>query len=349
MEAPTKPTTSSLFEVYLRLRPSFAPNAERFLDVDAADDKAAPTHITIHPPAHDQRRKAVETFKFTRVFEEEATQLDLFHGTGLGSMMQGVLGAEGREGRDGLFATLGVTGSGKSHTILGSRSQRGLTQLALDVLYQNLGDQLISTRRDQLALQSVFASDTSEAHMSAANQYLESIYGDAPSDARSHSRAQSRAATPLMVRPTSPSKQGLSQAKTQPTKDISFISNPRPSSAMAPKRHMPRVSTMPQFPIIQDTNLDVDQTSEFAIVVSMYEVYNDRIFDLLAGSAAYQPSKTATAKRRHLLYKNTEHSSDRKVVAGLRKVVCENLDEALLVLETGLTERRVAGTGSNAV
>jgi hypothetical protein len=113
MEAPTKATTSSLFEVYLRLRPSFAPNAERFLDVDAADDKAAPTHITIHAPAHDQRRKAVETFKFTQVFEEEATQLDLFHGTGLDSMMQGVLGAEGREGRDGLFATLGVTGSGK--------------------------------------------------------------------------------------------------------------------------------------------------------------------------------------------------------------------------------------------
>jgi hypothetical protein len=114
MEAPSKPSTSSLFEVYLRLRPSFAPNAERFLDVDGgADSQAAPTHITIHPPAHDQRRKAVETFKFTRVFEEEATQLDLFHGTGLGSMMQGVLGAEGREGRDGLFATLGVTGSGK--------------------------------------------------------------------------------------------------------------------------------------------------------------------------------------------------------------------------------------------
>ncbi|KEQ80707.1 P-loop containing nucleoside triphosphate hydrolase protein [Aureobasidium pullulans EXF-150] len=329
MEAPTKPTTSSLFEVYLRLRPSFAPNAERFLDVDAAAEKAAPTHITIHPPAHDQRRKAVETFKFTRVFEEEATQLDLFHGTGLGSMMQGVLGAEGREGRDGLFATLGVTGSGKSHTILGSRSQRGLTQLALDVLYQNLGDQLISTRRDHVALQSLFASDVSEAHMSAANQYLESIYGDAPSDTRAHSRAQSRAATPLM--------------------DVSFMSNPRPSSAMAPKRHMPRVSSMPQFPIVQGTDLDVDQTAEFAIVVSMYEVYNDRIFDLLAGSAAYQPSKTATAKRRHLLYKSTEQSPDRKVVAGLRKVVCEDLDEALLVLETGLTERRVAGTGSNAV
>jgi len=37
------------------------------------------------------------------------------------------------------------------------------------------------------------------------------------------------------------------------------------------------------------------------------------------------------------------------VVAGLRKIVCSSFDEALLVLEAGLTERRVAGTGSNAV
>jgi hypothetical protein len=76
----------------------------------------------------------------------------------------------------------------------------------------------------------------------------------------------------------------------------------------------------------------------------MYEVYNDRIFDLLACTATKNPN----ARRRPLLYKPTEGSPDRKVVAGLKKVVCGNFDEALLVLETGLTERRVAGTGSNA-
>ena len=88
----------------------------------------------------------------------------------------------------------------------------------------------------------------------------------------------------------------------------------------------------------------MDTTAEYAIVVSMYEVHNDRIFDLLSSGA----SKSAPQKpRRALLYKSTEASPDRKVVAGLKKVICSDLEEALLVLETGLHERRVAGTGSN--
>jgi hypothetical protein len=79
----------------------------------------------------------------------------------------------------------------------------------------------------------------------------------------------------------------------------------------------------------------------------MYEVYNDRIFDLLT-----PPIKSAATKeyrRRPLLFKSTEASPDRKVVAGLRKVVCGTLQQALMVLEAGLHERRVAGTGSNSV
>ena len=108
---------------------------------------------------------------------------------------------------------------------------------------------------------------------------------------------------------------------------------------------MPRVSTLPQHPFVDDVSIDIDTSAEFAIVVSMYEVYNDRIFDLLTASA----STKAPQKRRALLFKSTESSPDRKVVAGLRKVVCSNLEEALMVLETGLLERKVAGTGSNAV
>lgn len=76
----------------------------------------------------------------------------------------------------------------------------------------------------------------------------------------------------------------------------------------------------------------------------MYEVYNDRIFDLLS-----IPSNQKDIRRRALLFKPTEASPDRKVVAGLRKVVCSSYEEALMVLETGLMERRVAGTGSNSV
>ena len=109
---------------------------------------------------------------------------------------------------------------------------------------------------------------------------------------------------------------------------------------------MPRVSLLPTEPSVEDVSLDMDASAEYAIVISMYEVYNDRIFDLLSNTAS---TTKAPAKRRALLFKSTEHSPDRKVVAGLRKVVCSSLEEALLVLETGLQERRVAGTGSNAV
>ena len=112
------------------------------------------------------------------------------------------------------------------------------------------------------------------------------------------------------------------------------------------KKYLPRLSTMPQYPLIEDIQVPSDPTAEYAVVVSMYEVYNDRIFDLLTAAPT---TKAAAQKRRGLLFKNTEASPDKKMVAGLRKVICSNLDEALLVLETGLTERKVAGTGSNAV
>lgn len=108
---------------------------------------------------------------------------------------------------------------------------------------------------------------------------------------------------------------------------------------------MPRLSTLPSHPPVEDVVIQVDANAEYAIVVSMYEVYNDRIFDLLTASA----SGRSPQKRRALLFKSTENSPDRKVVAGLRKVICTTLEDALLVLETGLHERRVAGTGSNAV
>lgn len=103
---------SALFDVFLRLRPSEVAR-ERFLDVDRSTQSAAPTHITIKPPTDDKRKRAVERFGFTRVFEEDAGQLDVFHETGAVSMIEGVLGATGREGRDAMLATLGVTGSGK--------------------------------------------------------------------------------------------------------------------------------------------------------------------------------------------------------------------------------------------
>jgi hypothetical protein len=112
MDAPPRPS-SSLFDVFLRLRPSNSTNA-RFLTVEESE-RDHPTHITIQPPTNtnDKRKRAVERFAFTRVFEEDAQQMHLFKGTGIVQMIEGVMGEPGHRGRDGLFATLGCSGSGK--------------------------------------------------------------------------------------------------------------------------------------------------------------------------------------------------------------------------------------------
>jgi hypothetical protein len=110
MDPPPRPS-SSLFDVFLRLRPSKHGSA-RFLTVEEGRGDH-PTHITIKPPTDDKRKRAVERFAFTQVFEEEAHQMELFKGIGVVPMIEGVVGAKGHHGRDGLLATLGVTGSGK--------------------------------------------------------------------------------------------------------------------------------------------------------------------------------------------------------------------------------------------
>lgn len=110
MEPPPRPS-SALFDVYLRLRPSNSTNTH-FLTVEERDD-SHPTHITVRPLVNDNRKRAVERFAFTQVFEEDARQMEIFKGTGIVPMIEGVLGAPGYHGRDGLLATLGVTGSGK--------------------------------------------------------------------------------------------------------------------------------------------------------------------------------------------------------------------------------------------
>ncbi|KAL8785314.1 MAG: hypothetical protein Q9195_008683 [Heterodermia aff. obscurata] len=404
MEPPPKPTAStSLFQVYLRLRPPpsplvqltqqslypLLPPPERYLVVEPSDDAtqgSKPTHITIRPPS-DSRKRAVEKFTFSKVFEEESGQLEIFKETGVIPLVEGVLG----EGRDGLLATLGVTGSGKSHTILGSKSQRGLTQLSLDLLYRSLDRRILHPSNPLSLIAALNATDPSEALISSASVFLESVYGE-----HNQERMSSRATTPMTVGivpstlkfpPSmglysqwsilslgSPKPEACANVQASPTTDVehahgtSVAHSPRVVPGATPrlmrnqakvgfknslqesnyppnmqKRHLQRPSTLPQCPDISNLSVAVDQNAEYAIQVSMYEVYNDRIFDLLS-----HPQNPKDLRRRPLLFKPTEASPDRKVVAGLRKIVCGTYEEALMVLETGLMERRVAGTGSNS-
>lgn len=310
--------TQKLFEVYLRLRPPYpgAPQTEPILHVEDPHDKVHPSHITLNPPA--DRRRAIERFGFTQVFEEDASQLDVFHCTDTSSLIEGVLAPQGGDGTDAVVATLGVTGSGKTHTILGSRNQRGLAQLAIDVIFRSIIDNMVESAQSP-TLDSLQACDASEATLVTAPYFLDTMNSDQGATYRG---SGSRSSTPM-----------LGESMTSQRRTL--------------RRHSTLLSSLPSSPDVSDFIVPCDPAAEYVVIVSMYEVHNDRIYDLLTPASKSPNNKDY--RRRPLLYKPTELSPDRKVVAGLRKVVCTDAREALLVLEAGLQERRVAGTGSNNV
>lgn len=110
---------TSLFQVYLRLRPPMQrqyddswlivePPSSSSEGKESDNASQHSTHITLQPP-NDSRKRAIERFGFTKIFREEASQLELFNESGTNECIKSVL----HGGRDGLVATLGVTGSGK--------------------------------------------------------------------------------------------------------------------------------------------------------------------------------------------------------------------------------------------
>ncbi|KAF9873628.1 kinesin family protein [Colletotrichum karsti] len=393
-------SSANLFQVYLRLRPppAGAASSDRFLSLEEPSDGSPSTHITLNPP--NDRKRSTEKFAFTKVFEEEATQLDVFHSTGISSLVEGVLAPHGGHGTDALIATLGVTGSGKSHTILGSRTQRGMTQLALDVVFRSIGPNMYDSPSLEGSLQ---AADASDATIMSAPYFLETVF----SDFGSSRGGGSRAGTPMIVGTPSTYFDPLSFVNTRQNKQQdkasmgmggvrlvpSTPSRPRrrrphdvsvpifdetlehqpdaykhfmtmttasqtKSSAKTPvkgehhppptpRRALQRPSNLPQAPDISSVNVSSDPDADYAVVLSMYEVYNDKIYDLL--TPPIKSNATKEYRRRPLLFKSTEQSADRKVVAGLKKIACTNMREAIMVLEAGLHERQVAGTGSNSV
>jgi len=82
------------------------------------------------------------------------------------------------------------TAFSQSHTILGSKSQRGLTQLAIDLLYSSIGSNILTS---QDVLHQLVSTDNSEAHIITAFNLLE------PAATEGESRQPSRAQTPTPV------------------------------------------------------------------------------------------------------------------------------------------------------
>ncbi|KAF8243348.1 P-loop containing nucleoside triphosphate hydrolase protein [Wilcoxina mikolae CBS 423.85] len=283
----TSNNSPTYFQVFLRLRPS-SPQSSisdfRFLST-------APGQCNIYvTPPERTRARTVDRYSFTKVFDETSQQLDVFKDTILQLVQDAI------KGRDGMLATLGVTGSGKTHTILGNKEQRGMIQLSLDVIFNSLDGKMVDYSRIDIA-----SFDHTEAVVLNTPQYF----------ARLNS--------------------ALDQAHASGSKRSSMV------------------TTTPSLPDVSDLHVEADNKSGYAVLISMYELYNDRIFDLLDETPFINPS----ARRRALVFRGSStwepSKEQKKVVSGLRKVCAHTYAEALQVIEQAQRCRKVSSTNSNLV
>lgn len=147
----------------------------------------------------------------------------------------------------------------------------------------------------------------------------------------------------------------LNPHNTRLAKRLYVFKEPTPALVFPRRQPRERPPVIPRLPDVSHLAVDLNPNSDYVVLVSMYEVYNDRIFDLLSPSIVPGQGNTMSRgtaqkdRRRPLLFKPTEGSPDRKLVAGLRKIACSSYEEALAILDVGLTERKVTGTGANSV
>lgn len=171
------PPSATYFRVFLRLRPasvqsSISPSRFLHLTADPLNSSEIPRSIHVTPPATSKTRP-LEKFTFQRVFDEHTPQLDIFRETVLPLIQDAVMG------KDAMLATLGVTGSGKTHTILGSKNEKGMTQMALEVVFTSVEGKLVEvsdgSRRGGVDLQAGDKGDAFVMNIEEFRQRMKSV------------------------------------------------------------------------------------------------------------------------------------------------------------------------------
>ncbi|KAI9485564.1 MAG: kinesin motor domain-containing protein [Benjaminiella poitrasii] len=122
-------------KAYLRIRPqslSEASFTEPYLQI--VDDLEVCMTPSEDSNAFRSRNRTPERYKFTKIFSESVTQEEFFNKTTL-PLIHDVL-----RGENALIFAYGVTNSGKTYSIMGTRQQPGLLPRTLDVIFNSIDD-----------------------------------------------------------------------------------------------------------------------------------------------------------------------------------------------------------------
>ncbi|KAI0032497.1 P-loop containing nucleoside triphosphate hydrolase protein [Vararia minispora EC-137] len=319
-------------QAFLRIRPnlsdgepSVAPYIEHLSDasvrmVDPTQDNN-PT-LAPYPRFRPSAAPASAVYTFSHVFPPATQQSEFFTKTTL-PLVNGLL-----NGENGLLFAYGVTNSGKTFTMQGgnNRSSAGILPRTLDVIFNSI-DGLQSTSKVPVSFTQSWQYRPVRLHGieledSPLPLDVAGIFSRGPSLAHIHSPIESE---PVMAEV--------------------LAEHLKPSSL--------DVDADP-------TVLKVDRNYEYSIWLSYAEVYNEKIYDLLADVDGSTGNNNATMSQRILLTRKAlsirpsppsdspDSTTGGKYVAGLRQIRVNSAIEAKNLVKLGQLHRRVFGTLANS-
>lgn len=117
-------------EVYCRIRPLSSENDESCLKI--LDESNLMLQIPECSASYRSGQIKQLVYSFTQIFDDQTSQKQLFEQVAI-PLVQDLLA-----GKNGLLFTYGVTGSGKTYSMIGNQHESGMLQRSLDCLFQSI-------------------------------------------------------------------------------------------------------------------------------------------------------------------------------------------------------------------
>ncbi len=117
-------------EVYARIRPISDEDAETCLKV--IDDNNLMLEIPECSNAFRSGQIKKMVYSFHKIFDDTTTQKAIFNELGL-PLVKDLL-----DGKNGLLFSYGVTGSGKTYSMIGNNNEPGILQRCLDTVFNSI-------------------------------------------------------------------------------------------------------------------------------------------------------------------------------------------------------------------
>ncbi|XP_007420396.1 kinesin-like protein KIF20A [Python bivittatus] len=320
---------SGKVKVYARVRPLKPTEIEKQEDQGCICIENADTLLLKAPKDSFTMRntergigQAVHKFTFTQIFGPEIGQKSFFDAT-MKEVVKDVL-----SGQNWLVYTYGVTNSGKTYTIQGSGTDRGILPRSLAIIFNSIGARLYRATDLKPFLSSIVNWLDSKQIRQEENKKQALISGGMKEEElfTSLSKGHSTASQP--------------QAPTSGSIDsgIGGLSSICQSTNQTHWSHLEETGPHKADP--DSVSFVTQEDVRFSIWVSFFEIYNELIYDLLETPAPASNRKRPTLRL-------CEDQTGNPYVKDLNWVNVQNAEEAWKLLKLGQRNQSFASTHMN--